>query len=114
MPKHVCELCGQISFSTYREYEKHRTEAHNMKTEVKAENVSGRSFLQIVSDAEDTWLKPHLIRTDVTMPIIIANNDEHLPACHCPAVCLQKKLDALIASQELSLINLNNGGCNAE
>lgn len=115
MPKHTCALCGLNGFSTYTEYETHRTEVHGMKTLIRAENISGRTREQIARDAEATWLKPYLIETDAPedKPAIVSNNDEHLPACYCQAVCFQKKLDALIASQESSLESLTNGGHNA-
>lgn len=111
MPKHLCALCGQISFKYYHEYEKHRAEAHGMKTAIKPENVTGRSRAQIVKDAEESYLQPFLIETELPapteeMPAIMANNKEHLAACRCNA-CFNKQLDSLIASQEMSLKHLN-------
>lgn len=103
MPRHACHLCGQISFTTYHEYEKHRGDIHNMKTAIKPENITGLTTKQIVDDAEHTWLKPHLILNDAPL-MVTASNDAHLDACRCNN-CFNKKLDALIASQEESLKN---------
>jgi hypothetical protein len=102
MPKHTCALCGQISFSTYREYEAHRSVFHGLKTEIKPENVTGRSPRQIVEDAERTWLKPYLIVNEGPLTVTASNDSQHLDACRCND-CFNKKLDALIASQEAAL-----------
>jgi hypothetical protein len=83
-----------------------------MKTAVKPENITGRTPKQIVEDAERTWLKPFLVESDA--PALVANNDEHLPACRCMPLCFNKALDALIASQEKSLESLNQGVDHAE
>jgi hypothetical protein len=111
MPRHLCALCGQISFATYHEYEKHRAEVHNMKTAVRPENITGRTPKQIVEDAERTWLKPYLINPATAE--IVANTQEHLEACRCMP-CFNRRLDSLIASQELSLECLNQGVNHAE
>lgn len=103
MPRHFCALCGQISFSTYHEFELHRLNVHNVKTPIKPENITGRTRAQIVADAESTWLKDSLIEV-TARPAIVANTQEHLEACRCME-CFNKKLDALIASQELDLLN---------
>lgn len=104
MPRHNCALCGQISFTTYHEYEIHREDVHNMKTDIKPENVTGRTVRQIVDDAERTWLKPHLIVIDGPLVVTASSGNQHLDACRCNE-CFNKKLDALIVSQEESLNN---------
>lgn len=76
---------------------------------IKPEIFSGRTPKEIVSDSESTWLKPYLVETDA--PELFES--EHLLGCHCQSRCFQKKLDALIALQEVSLESLNNGGHNA-
>jgi uncharacterized C2H2 Zn-finger protein len=104
MPRHICALCGQISFKYYHEYETHRAIAHGLKTAIKPERVTGRSTARIVKEAEATWLKDALI--DGTRPAIIASNNQHLEACRCD-VCFQKKLDDLVNRSEKSLESLN-------
>ena len=121
--RHNCALCGQISFTTYHEYEAHRREFHMLKTEIKPENITGRSRAQIVAEAERTWLQPHLIMTvaptleevaakketpaSEDAPALVANTEEHLEACRCNE-CFNKRLDALIASQEAALALQSN------
>jgi hypothetical protein len=84
-----------------------------MKTAVKPENITGRTPKQIVEDAERTWLKPFLIENDAPeeRPAIVTNRQEHLEACHCNE-CINKRFDAIIASQEEALKNM--GGSNAQ
>lgn len=113
MPKHLCSLCGQIAFNTYHEYEEHRREMHLLKTEIKPERVTGRTPKQIVSDAERTWLRPYLIVNEGPLTVTASNDSQHLEACRCMP-CFNKRLDALIASQEASLASLNQGVSHAE
>jgi hypothetical protein len=112
MPRHYCSMCGHISFNTYHEYEIHRGVAHGIKTPVKPENITGRTPKKIVADVEKTWLKDSLIMTDAPeeRPAIVSNRQEHLEACRCNE-CFNKKLDALIASQEAAL---NQGESDAQ
>lgn len=60
-------------------------------------NTSGRTRRQIVEDIERTWLKSHLIPVMVS-EVLIHNTDSF-----CCNECLNKRLDAIIASQEESL-----------
>jgi hypothetical protein len=75
---------------------------HLLKTEIKPENVTGRTPKQIVREAEAGWLKPHLIPTNGPLTVTASNDSQHLDACRC-MVCFNRKLDALIESQEAAL-----------
>jgi hypothetical protein len=59
-------------------------------------NISGRSFKQIVDNAEATWLAPFLFGH---------SKIECLEGCHCYA-CVQKAFDALIAKSDASLADM--------
>jgi len=106
MPKHLCVMCGQIAFNTYHEFEFHRALFHGMKTDIRPENITGRTPARIVFDAEDTWLKPYLIPLDQPL-IVMANTQEHLEACRCNN-CFNERLDALLASQQTVLEEVEN------
>ena len=89
----TCPYCG-IGFHGWGEYHEHlKTHQHK---EVKPVNHTGRSKAQIVSEAEETWLHPYLIGS---VPLV------HSVDCRCN-VCLNARLDAIIAEQEAAL-NLN-------
>ena len=81
MPRHLCALCGQISFATYHEYEKHRAQAHDLKSAIMPERITGRTVTQIVNEAERTWLKPLIVPIDERKEAV----NVHPSECKCMA-----------------------------
>lgn len=88
----TCPHCG-IGFNKWEDYNEHLTTHRVALSHLLPVNHSGRSKAQIVDEAERSWLAPYLISTVY---------HEHLGACKC-SVCLNKRLDALIAEQEAAL-----------
>lgn len=112
MASYYCPRCGKIEFKNVGEYELHQIDFHGIKLPIRSRNESGRSSLQIVKDAESSWLKPFILEgnfilTDST------NEEKHLTACMCHQ-CLATKLNDMLRTTQKELeeikLTINIGG----